>query len=67
MTLHDSTLTSQRATGLRSLGAEGIGHIVAQLGNQIGPCGISSLAATRDWLGTDMAKAFMRAYTKTRI
>ncbi len=27
---------------------------------------LSSLAATRDWLKTDMAKAFMRAYRKTR-
>jgi NitT/TauT family transport system substrate-binding protein len=26
----------------------------------------SSLAATRDWLQSDVAKAFMRAYTKTR-
>jgi ABC-type nitrate/sulfonate/bicarbonate transport system substrate-binding protein len=31
------------------------------------PYGFSSLAATRDWLETDMAKAFMRAYQKTRI
>ena len=27
---------------------------------------VSSLAATREWL-TDMAKAFMRAYAKTRV
>ena len=26
----------------------------------------SSLAATRAWLGTDMARRFMRAYRKTR-
>jgi NitT/TauT family transport system substrate-binding protein len=51
----------------QQLQADGIGHIVAQVGKQIGPCGFSSLAATRDWLGTDMAKAFMRAYKKTRI
>jgi hypothetical protein len=25
-----------------------------------------SVAAKREWLGTDMAKAFMRAYAKTR-
>jgi NitT/TauT family transport system substrate-binding protein len=49
------------------LQADGIGHVVAQVGKQIGPCGFSSLAATRDWLQTDMAKAFMRAYKKTRI
>jgi NitT/TauT family transport system substrate-binding protein len=51
----------------QQLQADGIGHVVAQVGRQIGPCGFSSLAATRDWLGTDMAKAFMRAYRKTRI
>jgi NitT/TauT family transport system substrate-binding protein len=42
------------------------GHIVAGLGNAIGPCAFSSLAATREWLGTDMAKKFMRAYRKAR-
>jgi len=51
----------------QQLQADGIGHIVAQVGKQIGPCGFSSLAATREWLGTEMAKAFMRAYRKTRI
>ena len=51
----------------QQLHADGIGHIVAQVGKQIGPCGFSSLAATRDWLATDRAKAFMRAYKKTRI
>jgi len=50
----------------QQLQADGIGHIVAQVGPQIGPCGFSSLAATREWLETDMAKAFTRAYTKTR-
>ena len=51
----------------QQLEADGIGHVVAQVGKQIGPCGFSSLAATRDWLETDMAKAFMRAYKKTRV
>jgi NitT/TauT family transport system substrate-binding protein len=51
----------------QQLAADGVGHIVAQVGKQIGPCGFSSLAATRDWLKTDMAKAFMRAYRKTRL
>ncbi len=50
----------------QQLQADGIGYVVAQVGKQIGPCGFSSLAATRDWLETDMAKAFMRAYKKTR-
>jgi NitT/TauT family transport system substrate-binding protein len=50
----------------QQLQADGIGHVVAQVGKQIGPCGFSSLAATRAWLETDMARAFMRAYRKTR-
>ncbi|MGW8270315.1 MAG: ABC transporter substrate-binding protein [Burkholderiales bacterium] len=45
---------------------DGHGHIVAALGDAIGPCAFSSLAATREWLATDMAKAFMRAYRKAR-
>lgn len=50
----------------QQLEAEGIGHIVAKVGKQIGPCGFSSLAATKDWLKSDMAAAFMCAYRKTR-
>jgi NitT/TauT family transport system substrate-binding protein len=50
----------------QQLQADGIGHVVGQVGPLIGPCGFSSLAATREWLKTDMAKAFVRAYRKTR-
>lgn len=45
---------------------DGVGHIVASLGDAIGPCAFSSLAARPEWLATDMAKAFMRAYRKAR-
>jgi NitT/TauT family transport system substrate-binding protein len=51
----------------QQLQADGVGHVVAQVGKLIGPCGFSSLAATRAWLQTDMARAFMRAYRKTRV
>jgi len=51
----------------QQLEADGVGHIVAQVGLPIGPNGFSSLATTRAWLKTDMAKAFIRAYTKTRV
>ena len=51
----------------QQLAADGIGYIVAQVGQQVGLCGFSSLAATTDWLTTDMAKAFVRAYKKTRL
>jgi NitT/TauT family transport system substrate-binding protein len=43
-----------------------VGHVVTSVGDAIGPCAFSSLAATRAWLATDMAKAFMRAYRKAR-
>jgi NitT/TauT family transport system substrate-binding protein len=45
---------------------DGAGHIVAALADAIGPCAFSSLATTREWLATDMAKAFTRAYRKAR-
>lgn len=51
----------------QQLEKDGAGHIVAQVGEQIGPNAFSSLAATREWLATDTAKAFTRAYKKTRV
>ncbi len=45
---------------------DGAGHVVASVGEAIGPVAFSSLAATRDWLKTDSAKRFMRAYRKAR-
>lgn len=43
---------------------EGLGHVVAAVGDAVGPVAFSSLCATREWLDSDMAKAFMRAYRK---
>jgi NitT/TauT family transport system substrate-binding protein len=43
-----------------------VGHLVASVGQAIGPVAFSSLAATRAWLATDMARRFMRAYVKAR-
>ncbi|RVU38689.1 ABC transporter substrate-binding protein [Hwanghaeella grinnelliae] len=62
----EGTYVQQQGPFPQQLEADGIGHVVAQVGKQIGPCGFSSLATTRDWLETDMAKAFTRAYIKTR-
>lgn len=42
------------------------GHIVASVGQAIGPCAFSSLATTREWLKTDAAKRFTRAYRRAR-
>ena len=56
----------QQGPAPQQLEHDGVGHVVASVGEAIGPCGFSSLAATPAWLNTDMAKAFMRAYKKTR-
>jgi NitT/TauT family transport system substrate-binding protein len=56
----------QQGPAPQQLEHDGVGHIVAAIGDAIGPCGFSSLAATREWLETDMAEAFMRAYRKAR-
>lgn len=45
---------------------EELGAIVAQVGPMIGPCAFSSLAASREWLETDVASAFTRAYANAR-
>ncbi len=50
----------------QQLEVDGLGYIVAQVGPKIGPCAFSSLAASRAWLGTDMARAFTRAYASAR-
>ena len=52
--------------GPQQLEHAGAGHVVAALGPVIGPCAFSSLAATREWLKTDTAQRFMRAYRKAR-
>lgn len=43
---------------------EGIGYVVARVGDVVGPVAFSSLCASREWLQTDMAHTFMRAYKK---
>jgi len=50
----------------QQLEADAAGHVVAQVGPLIGPCAFSSLAAARDWLEGDMARAFTRAYANAR-
>ncbi len=43
-----------------------IGFVVAAVGDAVGPVAFSSLCATRDWLNTDVSRAFMRAYRRAR-
>ena len=45
---------------------DGSAYVVASVGQVIGPVAFSSLAATREWLATDVARAFMRAYRRAR-
>jgi NitT/TauT family transport system substrate-binding protein len=56
----------QQGPAPQQLEHDRVGHVVASVGEAIGPCAFSSLAATRDWLQTDAAKRFMRAYRKAR-
>jgi len=60
------TYVQQQGPFPQQLEADGVGHIVAQVGPMIGPCAFSSLAATRPWLETDAARRFTRAYTNAR-
>ena len=50
----------------QQLEKEGVGHVVASVGEAIGVCAFSSLAATRDWQDSDMASTFMMAYRDAR-
>lgn len=50
----------------QQLEKDGAGYVVASVGEAIGPVAFSSLAASPEWLQTDMAKSFMRAYRKAR-
>ena len=52
--------------GPEQLAAKGIGQPVAWLGKSIGPIAFSSLAASRKWLESPDAEAFMRAYRRAR-
>jgi NitT/TauT family transport system substrate-binding protein len=48
----------------QQLAHDGVGYVVAAVGDAVGPVAFSSLCASREWLQTDMAAAFMRAYVK---
>ena len=56
----------QQGPSPQQLEHDGVGHVVASVGEAIGPCAFSSLAATCEWLRTDAARRFMRAYRKAR-
>jgi NitT/TauT family transport system substrate-binding protein len=56
----------QQGPAPQQLEHDSAGHVVASVGQAIGPVAFSSLASTRAWLQTDMARRFMRAYREAR-
>ena len=56
----------QQGPAPQQLEHDRVGHVVTSVGEAIGPVAFSSLAAKRDWLETDAARRFMRAYRKAR-
>lgn len=50
----------------QQLEADGVGYVVAAVGDLVGPVAFSSLVADSAWLQTEMARAFMLAYKKAR-
>jgi NitT/TauT family transport system substrate-binding protein len=62
----DGDYVHQQGPAPQQLEHDGVGHVVAPVGEAIGACAFSSLAATREWLGTEPARRFMRAYRRAR-
>lgn len=56
----------QQGPAPQQLEKDGVGYVVASVGEAVGPVAFSSLCASREWLETDMAKAFMHAYRQGR-
>ena len=62
----DADYIHQQGPAPQQLEHDRVGHVVASVGEAIGPVAFSSLVATRGWLRTDAATRFMRAYRKAR-
>jgi NitT/TauT family transport system substrate-binding protein len=56
----------QQGPAPQQLEKDGIAHVVASVGEAVGPVAFSSLCASREWLETEMALAFIRAYRAAR-
>lgn len=56
----------QQGPAPQQLERENIGYIVASVGEAMPPVAFSSLMASREFLKTDAAKAFLRAYARAR-
>jgi NitT/TauT family transport system substrate-binding protein len=62
----EADFISMQGPAPQQLEHDGAGHVVASVGKAIGPCAFSSLAARPDWLETDAARRFTRAYAEAR-
>lgn len=56
----------QQGPAPQQLEKEGLAYVVGAVGDLVGPVAFSSICASREWLTTDMAQAFMQAYRKAR-
>jgi NitT/TauT family transport system substrate-binding protein len=56
----------QQGPAPQQLEKEGLAHVVGAVGDIVGPVAFSSICASREWLTTDMAQAFMQAYRQAR-
>ena len=56
----------QQGPAPQQIERESIGHIVASVGEAMPPVAFSSLMASREFLKTDAAKVFIRAYARAR-
>lgn len=56
----------QQGPAPQQLEHDGVGHVVAAVGDAVGSIAFSSLYASRAWLNTEMARAFMSAYRRAR-
>ena len=56
----------QQGPAPQQLEKDGLAHVVASVGDLVGPVAFSSLCASREWLQTDMAQAFMDVYRRAR-
>ena len=56
----------QQGPAPQQLQADGQGYVVAALGTPIGRCAFSSLASTPEFLNSDIAPAFTRAFARAK-
>ena len=57
----------QQGPAPQQLEREKVGYVLASIGDEIGPLAFSSLCSSKEWLNSDEAGAFMRAYRKALI